>query len=83
MMNQSSIDRGFFRSMFFRAYKVHPFAIPFPLHNEYARFKYHEPLSAVLFVSDPPPPPPPAGQYHRRITSLDVFLRGEALHQNL
>lgn len=27
MMNQSSIDRGFFRSMFFRAYKVSCFDI--------------------------------------------------------
>ena len=24
MMNQSSIDRGFFRSMFFRSYKAQP-----------------------------------------------------------
>jgi DNA-directed RNA polymerase II subunit RPB2 len=28
MMNQSSIDRGFFRSMFFRTYRVRAHATP-------------------------------------------------------
>ena len=35
MMNQSSIDRGFFRSMFFRTYRVRPACLETPFQALY------------------------------------------------